>query len=122
MGLPEPVSHYADAVRFGDLVYLSGIVAMDERGNVVGEGDPVAQAEKIFENMRLVLDAVGATPADVLKVTVFMRDVADRPRINPVRQRFFGRHRPASTLVEVSRLIHDDLLLEIEAVAALPSE
>lgn len=120
-GLPEPVSHYADAVRFGDLVYISGIVAMDEAGRVVGRGDPVAQTEKIFDNMRLVLDAVGASPADVLKVTVFMRNVDDRPRINPVRQRFFGDHRPASTLVQISRLIHDDLLLEIEAVASIPS-
>jgi 2-iminobutanoate/2-iminopropanoate deaminase len=120
-GLPEPVSHYSHAVRFGDTVHVSGIVAMDEQGRVVGKGDAVAQTEKIFESLGRVLDAVGAGPADVLKVTVFLRNVDDRPRINPVRQRFFGDHRPASTLVEVSRLIHEDLLVEIEAVASIPS-
>jgi 2-iminobutanoate/2-iminopropanoate deaminase len=66
-----------------------------------------------------VLDATGAAPSDVVKVTIFMRDVTQRPAINPVRQEFFGSHRPASTLVEVSRLVRDDLLLEIEATAVL---
>jgi 2-iminobutanoate/2-iminopropanoate deaminase len=120
-GLPEPVSHYSHAVRFGDLVHVSGLVAMDSQGRVAGQGDAVAQTEVIFGHLQRVLDAVGATPADVLKVTVFLRNVDDRPRINPVRQRFFGDHRPASTLVEVSRLIHEDLLVEIEAVASIPT-
>lgn len=119
-GLAEPVSHYTDAVRAGDTVYISGLVSTDERGQVVGVGDVVAQARHIFHSLGLVLEAVGGTPADVAKVTVFMRDVSQRPAINPVRKAFFGAHRPASTLVEVSRLIHDDLLLEVEAVAIVP--
>ena len=120
-GLPPAFSHYADAVRAGDTVYISGVVAMDERGTLVGKGDVVAQAEQIFRNIGKVLSAAGATPADVAKVTIYMRNVDDRPKINPVRQRFFGAHRPASTLVEISRLVHDDLLLEIEAVAVATS-
>ena len=71
-------------------------------------------------NLERILDEAGATPADVAKVTIFMRDVAQRPLINPIRQEFFGQHRPASTLVEISRLVRDELLLEIEAVAQLP--
>lgn len=120
-GLPDPVSHYCHAVRFGDLVYVSGLVAMDGQRGVLGKGDAAAQTEVIFEHLGQVLDTVGAAPADVLKVTVFLRDVDDRPRINPVRQRFFGDHLPASTLVEVSRLIHEDLLVEIEAVVGIRS-
>ena len=71
--------------------------------------------------MELVLQASGCSAADVCKVTVFLIDIADRARINPVRQEFFGDARPASTLVEVSALAVPGALLEIEAVAAIPS-
>lgn len=116
-GLPEPISHYTDAVRAGNTIYISGLVGVDADGNVVGDDDVVEQARQIFRNLRLVLDAAGSAPSDVVKVTVFMRDVTQRASINPVRQEFFGMHRPASTLVEVSGLVRDDLLLEIEAIA-----
>src|SRR6266851_932598 len=89
-GLLEPISHFSDAVIAGHTLYVSGLVATNEAGE------------------------------DVAKLTFFMRDVAQRPLINPIRQEFFGPHRPASTLVEISRLVRDDLLLEIEAVAQLP--
>ena len=67
-----------------------------------------------------MLDAAGAGFGDVLKVTVFLKNIDDRARINPVRQEFFGTARPASTLVEISRLVRPDLLVEIEAVVGLP--
>lgn len=118
-GLAEPISHYADAVLADGVLYVSGIVPVDERGAVVGEGDVVAQARQVFVLMGRVLDAAGAAPADVAKVTVYLLDIDDRPRINPVRQEFFGASRPASTLVEVSRLAVPGALLEIEAVAHL---
>jgi 2-iminobutanoate/2-iminopropanoate deaminase len=119
-GLMEPISHFSDAVIGGDTLYVSGLVATNEAGAVVGAGDVVEQTRQIFRNLKRILDTAGATPADVVKVTIFMRDVAQRPLINPVRQEFFGPHRPASTLVEISRLVRDELLLEIEAVAHLP--
>jgi len=119
-GLVEPISHFSDAVVAGKTLYVSGLVATDERGEIVGNGDVVEQTRQIFRNLRRILDAAGAAPSDVAKVTIFMRDVAQRPLINPVRQEFFGEHRPASTLVEVSRLVRDELLLEIEAIAQLP--
>ena len=119
-GLMEPISHFSDAVIAGHTLYVSGLVATNEAGQVVGAGDVVEQTRQIFRNLKSILDAAGAKPADVAKVTIFMRDVAQRPLINPIRQEFFGPHRPASTLVEVSRLVRDDLLLEIEAVAQLP--
>ena len=117
-GLAEPLSHYADAVVAGDALYVSGIVPVDASGAVVGD-DVVAQARQVFATMKQVLAAAGATPADVVKVTVYLLDVDDRPLINPVRQEFFGSARPASTLVEVSRLVVPGALLEIEAVAHL---
>jgi reactive intermediate/imine deaminase len=119
-GLSPPISHYCDAVRFGALLFISGLVGVDQQGQVVGEGDAARQTRQILDNMRKVLDAAGATFADVLKVTVFMVNIDDRPAINPVRQEFFGDARPASTLVEVRRLVRPDLLLEIEAVVGLP--
>jgi 2-iminobutanoate/2-iminopropanoate deaminase len=117
-GLAEPISHYADAVVAGDTLYVSGIVPVDASGAVVGD-DVVAQARHVFAIMARVLAAAGATPADVVKVTVYLLDVDDRPLINPVRQEFFGDTRPASTLVEVSRLAVPGARLEIEAIAHL---
>ena len=118
--LCEPISHYTDAVRFGNLLFISGMVGVDAQGRVVGRGDVVAQARATFDNMKRILEAEGASFADVLKVTVYLRNVEDRARINPVRAEFFGDARPASTLVEVSKLVAPELLIEVEAVAGLP--
>ena len=120
-GLAEPISHFTDAVRAGDLLFVSGIVAVDEDGRLVGADDVVAQAQQVFENMRVVLTAAKCTFADVVKVTIFLTDVDDRPLINPLRQEVFGEARPASTLVEVSRLAVPGAKIEIEAVAVSPS-
>jgi len=119
-GQAEPISHYAHAVRVeGPLLFVSGIVPVDAQGALVGGEDVVTQAREVFASLRDVLAAAGATPADVVKVTVFLTDVDDRPRINPVRQEFFGDARPASTLVEVSRLAVPGAKIEVEAVAAV---
>jgi reactive intermediate/imine deaminase len=120
-GLPEPISHYTDAVRAGDLLFISGIVPVDAAGALVGGEDVAAQARHVLETMGRVLAAGGAGPADVVKVTVYLLDVDDRHRINPVRQEFFGVARPASTLVEVSRLAIPGARVEIDAVAHLGS-
>jgi 2-iminobutanoate/2-iminopropanoate deaminase len=117
-GLAAPLSHYTDAVVAGDTLYLSGILPVDAAGEIVGE-EVVAQARQVFANMRQVLAAAGAEPGDVVKVTIYLLDVDDRPLINPVRQEFFGSARPASTLVEVSRLAVPGARLEVEAVAHL---
>jgi reactive intermediate/imine deaminase len=119
-GQAEPISHFTDAVRAGNLVYVSGIVAVDGDGNLVGGDDVVAQTRQVFENMRAVLAAAGCGFADVVKVTVFLTDIDDRPLINPVRQEVFGEARPASTLVEVHRLAVDGAKVEIECVALIP--
>lgn len=119
-GAAEPISHYTDAVRFGDLLFVSGVAAFDSDGNVVGKGDPVTQTRVILQNIRDALQAVGADMGDVLKVTVFLTDIGDRAAINPVRKEFFGDAKPASTLFEVSALAIPDMLVEIEAIAGIP--
>ncbi len=119
-GLSEPLSHYTDAVTAGDLLFVSGVVPVDEEGELVGGDDVAAQARQVFANMSRVLEAAGAAFADVVKVTVFLTDVDDRPLINPVRQDVFGQTRPASTLVEVSRLAIPGARIEVEAVAVVP--
>ena len=118
-GLAEPISHFTDAVRAGNLLFVSGIVAVDGEGRLVGGDDVVAQVRQVFENMRAVLAAAGCGFEDVVKVTVFLTDIDDRPLINPVRQEVFGAARPASTLVEVSRLAVEGAKVEVEAVAVV---
>ena len=118
-GQPEPISHYTDAVRVGDLVFVSGCVPVDTDGRLVGGDDVVEQARQTFANVGAVLVAAGSSFADVAKVTVFLTDVDDRAKINPVRQEVFGESRPASTLVEVSRLAIPGAKIEVEAVAVI---
>ena len=118
-GLAAPISHYCDAVQFGDLLFISGVPPTDASGKLVGGADVVAQTRQVFRNMKLVLDAAGAGFADILKVTVYLLDVNDRSKINPVRQEVFGAARPASTLIGVSELAIPGMKVEIEAVVGL---
>jgi 2-iminobutanoate/2-iminopropanoate deaminase len=118
--LAEPISHFTDAVRAGGFLYVSGIVAVDRDGRLVGGDDVAAQARQVLENMRVVLEAGCCGFEDVVKVTIFLTDVDDRPLINPLRQEVFGDARPASTLVEVPRLAVEGAKIEIECVAAVP--
>jgi 2-iminobutanoate/2-iminopropanoate deaminase len=120
-GLSEPLSHYTDAVRWGDMLFVSGVAPLDREGRLVGD-DAAAQARQIFENMKLILDAAGAHFRDVLRVTVYLTDVHDRKAINPVRQEYFGAARPASTLIEVADLAVPGMKVEIEAIFGLPGK
>jgi reactive intermediate/imine deaminase len=118
--LAEPISHFTDAVRAGDLLFVSGIVAVDGEGRLVGGDDVVAQTRRVLDTMRTVLAAGGCAFADVVKVSIFLTDIDDRPKINPLRQEVFGAARPASTLVEVPRLAVPGAKVEIECVALIP--
>mgnify|MGYP001544521146 CR=1 FL=1 len=117
--LSEPISHYTDAVRFGDLLFISGVAPLDASLKVVGGDDVVAQARQVFANMAKILAAANASFSDILKVTVYLTDVDDRTKINPVRQEYFGKHRPASTLIGISELAIPGMKIEMEAVAGI---
>ena len=118
-GLPAPVSHYTPVVRAGRMLFISGMEPKDEKGATVGKGDVTVQTHQVLNNIKTCLTAAGANFADICKVTVYVRNIQDRPKINEVRKQFFGASRPASTLVEISRLASDDYLVEIEAIAYL---
>lgn len=118
-GLPEPISHYTDAVAANGMLFISGCVPVDGDGRLIGGDDVVAQARQVFVNIGTVLSAAGAEFADVVKVTVFLLDIDDRPLVNTVRQEVFGETRPASTLIEVSRLAVPGARVEIDAVACV---
>lgn len=118
-GLSEPISHYSDAVRAGDTVYVSGQASVDARGRLVGAGDVVAQTRQVLENMKAVLAAAGATLDDVVKVTVYLANCADRPKVNEVRKAYFGANRPASTLIGINEFAIEGMLVEIDAVAVV---
>lgn len=117
--LHEPISHYTDAVRFGDVLFISGCTGTGTNYEVVGADDVAVQTRQALTNMGRILEAAGASFADVLKVTVYLTDIDDREKINPVRKEFFGDSRPASTLIEISKLAFPGAKVEIEAVACL---
>ena len=120
-GLHPPISHYTDAVRFGDLLFISGVAPLDAELQLVGGDDVAAQCEQVFRNMGVILKATGLDFADILRVTVYLTEVKDRSKINPVRQRYFGSSRPASTLFGVAQLAIPGMKIEIEAVAGYPA-
>ncbi len=111
----EPVSHYCHVVRAGDFIYLSGMVGMKANGII--PPDTVGQFEIALKSIDTCLRAAGGRSDQVVKVLVFMTDITERADINPIRQRYFGEHRPASTLVEVTSLVDPRMKVEIEAVA-----
>ena len=114
---PTGYTHVVDAPA-GRIVYVSGQVALDAQGEVVGRGDVDAQARQVFENLTEALNAAGASWTDVVKLNYFVLDVSQVARIRTIRDEYVDtEHPPASTLVEVSRLVRDDFLIEIDAVA-----
>ena len=117
--LPQPFG-YSHVVEFrpGRVIYVSGQVPLDTDGGLVGEGDFEAQARQVFANLQAALDAAGASWADVVKLNYFLVDVSNIQAVRAIRDEYIDTaHPPASTLVEVSRLFRDDVLIEIDAVA-----
>ena len=115
-GLASPVSHYCHVVRAGDHVWMSGMVGADANRDI---------PESVSDQFRIALRSIdtalraagGTGPENIVKVTVYLTDVNDRETINVIRKEYFGEHRPASTLVEVSALVTPSMKVEIEAVA-----
>lgn len=118
--LPQPISHYTDAVVADGWIWVSGMLALDATGALIGADDVVEQAERVHENIKAVLAKAGAGFEDIVKINVYLLRIADRAAVNTVRKRFFGESRPASTLVEVSAFVVPGALLEIDVVARRP--
>ena len=117
-GQMEPVSHYCHSVRAGNQIWVSGIVGMKADGYI--PEDTVSQFDIAVDAMDACLRAAGGKPEHIVKVQVFLTDISERAAINPRRVSYFGDHRPASTLVEVSALVDPRMKVEIECQAILP--
>jgi len=119
-GLAPPPEPYTHAVRCGDTLYIAGQVAFDEDNRIVGVGDAQLQAKRVWHNISLAVEAAGGRVADVVKITVFLKDIRDAPAEIAARERHFEPGEfPICTMVQVANLGMPDLLLEVDAVAVL---
>jgi len=116
----EPRVGYSRAVRLGNHIWVSGTTATDAEGRIVGAGDAYAQARQALANIAAALAQAGATPADVVRTRIYVTDIGHWEAIGRAHAEMFAAVRPATTMVEVSRLINPAMLVEIEADAAVP--
>jgi enamine deaminase RidA (YjgF/YER057c/UK114 family) len=113
----EPMVGYSRAVVVGDNVYLSGTTATDASGQVVGIGDPYVQARQALQNLATALDRAGSSLEDVVRTRIYVTNIDHWEAVARAHREVFGKIRPATSMVEVSRLISPDMLVEIEADA-----
>ena len=118
-GMTQPTG-YNHLVKAGHLMFIAGQVALDGEGNVVGEGDMVAQVRQVLENMKTVLASEGADFSNIVKINIFTTDIDRFRNAGDVRREFFRGNPPASTLVQIERLARPVFLVEIEAIAIAP--
>ena len=115
----EPLVGFSRAVRVGDTVYVSGTVAWDDDGKLVGAGDMYAQAKQAIRNIEKALIEAGASMADVVRTRIYVTDISRLEEAARAHGEAFGEIRPASSMVEVSALAEPEMLFEIEAIAVI---
>jgi enamine deaminase RidA (YjgF/YER057c/UK114 family) len=115
----ESIVGYSRVVRFGDFVYVSGTTATstNKEGTIVGIGNPYAQTIQIIKNIEIALQAAGATLKDIVRTRIYVTDISNWEKVGQAHAEYFKQIRPATTMVEVSRLINPEILVEIEAEA-----
>jgi reactive intermediate/imine deaminase len=118
----HPGAGYSHATRVGNLLFIAGQVAKDQQGNLVGKGDIVAQVEQVFANLKAIVTDAGCQMEDIVKLTTFAVDIQYRSVIAEVRARYCKEYLPPNTFVVISSLADPEFLVEIDAIAALPTE
>ena len=118
---PTGYTHIVEVAGPAKTVYISGQIAFDKDGQIVGAGDMKAQAEQVFKNLEIALKAAHAKFSDVVKMNTYVTDMDQAPAVREVRARYFGEATPASTLVQVVHLARPALMLEIEVIAVIPA-
>jgi 2-iminobutanoate/2-iminopropanoate deaminase len=119
LSTPTGYTHVVEVTGPNKTIYISGQIAFDKDGKIVGAGDMKAQAEQVFKNLEAALAAAGAKFADVVKMNTYITDMDQAPAIREVRARYFGQTAPASTFVKVAGLVRPELMLEIEVIAVV---
>jgi 2-iminobutanoate/2-iminopropanoate deaminase len=116
---PTGYTHIVEVTGPAKTIYISGQIAFDKDGKLVGAGDMKAQAEQVFKNLEVALNAAGAKFSDVVKMNSYITDMSKAQAVRDVRSRYFAETSPASTFVQVAGLVRPELLLEIEVVAVV---
>ncbi len=113
---------YSHVVRVGDTVWVSGQLPLDQEGNIVGKGDIAIQTDKTYENLQKCLESVGATLHDIVMLGIYVTDLDEYDKnTRDVRKKYFGKYRPATTGIEISRLYFPEAMIEVEATAVIGS-
>jgi reactive intermediate/imine deaminase len=118
-GMTQPTA-YTHLVKFDELLFIAGQVALDVDGNVIGAGDMKAQVRQVLENLKTILASEGADFSNIVKINIFTTDIEEYFETGDIRREYFAGHAPASTLVQIERLARPVFLVEIEAIAIAP--
>jgi 2-iminobutanoate/2-iminopropanoate deaminase len=115
----KPIFSYSHAVKSGNTLYISMQLPLDLSGKLVGPGDPTAQAEQVYTNLKNVLEAAGGSLKDIVKLTTLLSDIKHRPAAMEVRNRFFEKYRAPSIIGAVSDLLVEGALIQVDGIAVL---
>lgn len=118
-GIPDPLNRYSHVVKAGNLIFIAGQVSADSEGNIIGVGDIEVQSHQVYANLRVAVESVGGTPANIVRTTTYIVNRDLIPGMRAARNEFFDGILPTTTLLVVAGLGRPELLIEVDAIAVL---